>query len=341
MNPTIKNILKKMEKDNFQGYLLNQFTNINYISNYTPTSFAFCVIKEDPVIYASKMDMEIAKKNSTIEIKEFESYSKMANELKEENIYNLAIEPSLSFEIYEKFKDSFKIDSKTYVNTERMIKSKEEIAKINQATTIAQDSFRELDILKQFENKATESYVSYELGRFLRENGGEKESFETIVTSGANASLPHAICENKSLEEPILIDWGVKYQGYCSDNTRTMVFNEKQQEILDIVLEAHDNAIKAIKPGIKCCEIDKVARDIISEYGYGDNYIHSTGHSLGLDIHESPSFSTKDQTILEKNMVLTVEPGIYLENKFGVRIEDTVLVKNSSKIFGNLPQIIN
>ena len=93
-----------------------------------------------------------------------------------------------------------------------------------------------------------------------------------------------------------VLDWGAKYKGYCSDNTRTIVFSEKQQEIFDIVLEAHDKTIESIKEGMKACEVDKIARDIIAEYGYGDKYIHSTGHSLGLDIHENPNVSTRTET---------------------------------------------
>lgn len=340
-NFKVENILKKMKKDNYGGYLLSKFTNISYISNYLPTSFAFCLIKEDPIIFVSKMDMEIAIKNSKINVVEFESFSDISNIIKEEGITNLAVEPSLPFEIYEKFKDSFKISSESYIDNQRMIKSKKEINNIKEATAIAQKSFKDLDILNQYEKETTEAMISYELGKYIRENNGEKESFETIVTSGSNSSLPHAIACNRPLQEPILIDWGTKFKGYCSDNTRTIVFTEKQNEIFDIVLEAHNKAIKSIKPGIKACEIDKIARDIISEYGFKDNFIHSTGHSLGLDIHEKPNFSVKDDTILEKNMILTVEPGIYLEGEFGVRIEDTIHIDNVGKIIGNLPQIIN
>ena len=168
------------------------------------------------------------------------------------------------------------------------------------------------------------------------ENGASGGSFDTILVSGSDTSLPHAVPQAKKLETPILVDWGAKFNGYCSDNTRTIVYTEKQHEIFDIVLESHDKAIKAIKPGLKCCEIDKVSRDIIKEYGYGDNFIHSTGHSLGLDIHETPGFSIRDNTVIEKGMVITVEPGIYLEGEFGVRIEDTVSIGNKAKIIGNL-----
>ena len=334
MDTHISNILKDLEKDNFQAYLLAQFTNVEYISGYKPTSFAFCILKENPVIYASGMDMELANRDSTIEVKKYESYEIMIDELKKEGVKNLAIEPSLPFSTYIRFRDDFEIDSKTYIDKQRMIKTPHEIEKITEATEIAQKSFFQLDILN---NSATEKEVAFDLVRLMIENGASKESFDTIVTSGADSSLPHAIPQAKKLDQPILIDWGAIYDGYCSDNTRTMVYTERQQEIWDIVAEAPDKAIQAIRPGLKCCEIDKVARDIIEDYGYGDKFIHSTGHSLGLDIHETPGFSLRDDTIIEEGMVITVEPGIYLEGEFGVRLEDTVSISKRANVIGNLP----
>ena len=332
----INNILKDMEKDNIQAYLLTQFTNIQYISNYKPTSFAFCVIKEEPIIYASKMDMEIANMNSSIEVKEFDKFETMIRELKEEGIKNLAIEPSLVYSTYEKFRDDFNIEAKKYIDNERMIKSPQEIKNIEKATEIAQAAFKELDVSNRSEN---EDVLAFDLVRLMIENGASSESFDTILVSGASTSLPHAVPQAKELETPILVDWGAKYNGYCSDNTRTIVYTEKEHEIFDIVKESHDKAIKAIKPGLKCCEIDKVARDIIEEYGFEDRFIHSTGHSLGLDIHETPGFSIKDDTVIKKGMVITVEPGIYLEGEFGVRLEDTIAVENKGRILGNLSLI--
>ena len=334
MDSHIDNILKDLENDDFQAYLLTQFTNVEYISGYKPTSFAFCIIKENPIIYASGMDMELAHRDSNIEVKEYESYKVMIDELKKEGIKNLAIEPSLPFSTYVRFRDDFEIDSRTYIDKQRMIKTPSEIEKITKATEIAQKSFLDLDILN---NSGTEKEVAFDLVRLMIENGASKESFDTIVASGADSSLPHAIPQTKSLDQPILIDWGAIYEGYCSDNTRTMIYTERQQEIWDIVAESHDKAIKAIKPGLKCCEIDKVARDIIVDYGYGDKFIHSTGHSLGLDIHETPGFSLRDDTIIEKGMVITVEPGIYLEGEFGVRLEDTVSISKKACVIGDLP----
>ena len=334
MDLHVNNILKEMEKDDVQGYMLTQFNNVEYISAYRPIGFAFCIIKENPIIYASKMDMEVAKNNSKIEVREYESFEVMIRELKEAGIKNLAIEPSLVYSTYEKLMDDFSISSKTYVDKQRMIKTPSEIQAITKATEIAQKSFQSLDILNRSDS---ESDVAFDLIKSMMENGSPREAFNTIVTSGANSSLPHVKPENKPLEQPILIDWGAIYNGYCSDNTRTMVYSEFQHEIWDIVAEAHDKAIKAIKPGLKCCDVDKVARDIIGEYGYGDKFIHSTGHGLGLDIHESPGFSSHDKTIIEKGMVITVEPGIYFEGEFGVRLEDAVEVGNRANVIGDLP----
>jgi Xaa-Pro dipeptidase len=280
------------------------------------------------------MDMELACNDSSVEVREYESFDVMIRELKSEGIRNMAIEPTLPFSTYAKFRDDFKIDSRTYVDKQRMIKTPDEIARISKATEIAQKSFLQLDILN---NEGSEKEVAFDLVRLMIENGADKESFDTIVTSGANSSLPHAIPQAKSLDQPILIDWGAVFEGYCSDNTRTMVYTEFQQEIWDIVEEAHDKAIKAIRPGMKCCEVDKVARDIIADYGYGDKFIHSTGHSLGLDIHETPGFSLRDETTVEEGMVITVEPGIYLEGEFGVRLEDTIAVSKRGNVIGDLP----
>ena len=257
----------------------------------------------------------------------------MIDELKKEGIKNLAIEPSLVYSIYEKFKDDFNIESKNYIDKQRMIKTPDEIKNIQKATLIAQTAFKQLDITNR---KETENVLAFDLVKLMIENGASGESFDTILVSGSNTSLPHATPQQKTLETPILIDWGAKYNGYCSDNTRTIVYTEKEHEIFDIVKESHDKAIDAIKPGLKCCEIDKVSRDIINEYGYGEKFIHSTGHSLGLDIHETPGFSPKDKTVIENGMVITVEPGIYLEGEFGVRLEDTIAVENKGNVIGDL-----
>ena len=263
----------------------------------------------------------------------------MIEYLNEEEIRNLAIESDLTANVYEKFKD-FNLSISDCISAERMIKTDEEIEKILNATEIAHKSLLELDVRSKQEKGALEWECAYELGYLMRKNGASIESFDTIFASGPVSSLPHSTPRQHALETPVLVDYGCKFEGYCSDTTRTFLYTERQEEISSIVLEAHDKAIDAVKAGVKACEVDKVARDIITEYGYGDNFIHSTGHSLGLDIHESPSVSLKDQTVLENNMIVTIEPGIYLEGEFGIRIEDMVLVDKKGKLIGDLPQIL-
>ncbi|SFL34154.1 Xaa-Pro dipeptidase [Methanobrevibacter olleyae] len=335
----INNILKKLDQKDLDAILVANFNNIYYLSGYLSTSFAFLVLKENPIIFVSEMDLENARNNSSIDIVKYESFEKMVEYFKEEKIRNLAIESDLTANVYDKFKD-FNLTISDVISTERMIKSDGEIKKIMKASDIAHKSLIELDVRAKQEKAALEWECAYELAYLMRKNGASAESFETIFASGLVSSLPHSTPRHHILDTPVLVDYGCKFEGYCSDTTRTFIYTEKQEEISSIVLEAHDKAIDAIKAGAKACEVDKVARDIITEYGYGDNFIHSTGHSLGLDIHENPSISLKDKTVLENNMVLTVEPGIYLEGEFGIRIEDMVLVDKKAKLIGNLPQIL-
>ena len=335
----IKNILKKLEEKELDAMLVANFNNIYYLSGYLSTSFAFLILKENPIIFVSGMDLENAKNNSSIDIVKYESYNQMIEYLKEEEIRNLAIESDLTANVYEKFKD-FNLSISDCISAERMIKTDEEIERILKATEIAHKSLLELDVRFKQEKGALEWECAYELGYLMRKNGASVESFDTIFASGPVSSLPHSTPRQHALETPVLVDYGCKFEGYCSDTTRTFLYTERQEEISSIVLEAHDKAIDAVKAGVKACEVDKVARDIITEYGYGDNFIHSTGHSLGLDIHESPSVSLKDQTVLENNMIVTIEPGIYLEGEFGIRIEDMVLVDKKGKLIGDLPQLL-
>ena len=335
----INNILKKLEEKDQDAMLVANFNNIYYLSGYLSTSFAFLILKENPIIFVSEMDLENARNTSSIDIVKYESFAKMAEYLKEEEIRNLAIESDLTANVYEKFKD-FNLTISDVIAKERMIKADDEIKKICKATEIAHKSLLELDVRSKQEKGAEEWECAYELGYLMRKNGASVESFDTIFASGPVSSLPHSTPRKHVLDTPVLVDYGCKFEGYCSDTTRTFLYTEKQEEISNIVLEAHDKAIKFAKAGVKACEVDKVARDIITEYGYGDNYIHSTGHSLGLDIHESPTLSLRDKTVLEDNMIVTIEPGIYLEGEFGVRIEDMILIDKKAKIIGDLPQIL-
>ena len=162
-------------------------------------------------------------------------------------------------------------------------------------------------------------------------NGGEGLSFETIAVSGKNSSMPHGVPSDKRIEKGdfITMDFGAVVDFYHSDMTRTIAVGEvssKQIEVYETVLEAQLKALKAIKAGEICKDIDKIARDVIKEKGYGENFGHGLGHGVGVEIHESPSFNPTCDYILEAGNIMTVEPGIYLPGEFGVRIEDMAVV---------------
>lgn len=211
----------------------------------------------------------------------------------------------------------------------RMIKDSEELEAIKKAASIGDKAFSH--ILTYIKPGVTEIEVSLELERFMKQNGASKLSFESIVASGTHSSLPHARPTDKEIAvgDFVTLDFGCVYQGYCSDMTRTVVVgkaSDQQKEIYNTVLEAQLRSLKALKEGCVGKEVDKVARDIITDKGYGDYFGHGLGHSVGLFIHEEPRLSPKDDSVFRENMVVTVEPGIYVPDFGGVRIEDLVCV---------------
>ncbi|HEX7468502.1 MAG TPA: M24 family metallopeptidase, partial [Methanobacterium sp.] len=242
----------------------------------------------------------------------------------------LGIEDSMTVSTYKKLCNDFETEVTDIIESSRILKSDDEVKSIKKAIEIAESSLLNTDI------SGTENKVAAELEYNMRIKESMKPAFETIVASGIRSSLPHATVSSHNLEKPVVVDWGAVWNNYCSDTTRTIIESERHTEIFEIVLEAQKKAIKVIKPGIKASYVDKVARDIIGEYGYADSFIHSTGHGLGLEVHEKPSISKNDQSKLQKGMVITVEPGIYIKGEFGVRIEDVIHVKNRSTVLNKM-----
>ncbi|MHB8169950.1 MAG: M24 family metallopeptidase [Thermincolia bacterium] len=211
----------------------------------------------------------------------------------------------------------------------RMVKDEQELALIRKAVALADQTFEH--IVGCLKPGVTELEVALELEFYMRRNGASGVSFDIIVASGPRGSLPHATPTSRMMEfgDMVTMDFGAIYGGYCSDLTRTVFLGEakpKEKEIYSIVLEAQEAALAAIAPGKTANAVDQVARDIIAEKGYGDNFGHGLGHAVGLAVHEKPSLGKRDETPLVPGMVLTVEPGIYIPNWGGVRIEDMVLV---------------
>lgn len=211
----------------------------------------------------------------------------------------------------------------------RQIKDDEEIRRIAEAERIGDEAFSY--ILDKIKPGVTEREIALELEFFMKKQGAAALSFETIAASGVRSAMPHGAASQKVIEKGDLLtlDFGCVYEGYCSDMTRTVAVgsvSDRQREIYEIVLKAQLAALDVIKPGMRCAEVDKTARDIIKAAGYGDNFGHSLGHSVGIQIHESPVFSAKSRDAVKAGHVITVEPGIYVDGFGGVRIEDLVVV---------------
>lgn len=211
----------------------------------------------------------------------------------------------------------------------RAVKSEEEIRCLEQAERIGDDAFS--FILNELKPGMTELQVAARLEYFMKSNGAEGTSFDTIVASGIHSAMPHAIPGDKPLEKGdfVTMDFGCKYHGYCSDMTRTVVIGkatERQKEIYQVVLEAQQAALSGLRPGMTGSEGDRLARDVIEKAGYGKYFGHGLGHSVGFEIHEKPALSMQDDTVLCAGMIETVEPGIYIPGFGGVRIEDMVVL---------------
>lgn len=215
------------------------------------------------------------------------------------------------------------------VNDLRAVKEEEEIGRIRQAVQAADEAFAV--ILPQLAVSQREDEVSLELEFAMRRAGASGRSFDFIVASGWRGALPHGRASSKQVEkgEFLTMDFGAVLSGYCSDITRTVVFgepNEKQRKIYSLVLQAQLAGIQAVKPGVTGREVDAVARKVIEEAGYGAYFGHGLGHSVGLAIHEGPNLNPREERFLQPGMVVTVEPGIYIPDWGGVRIEDMVVV---------------
>ncbi len=210
----------------------------------------------------------------------------------------------------------------------RSKKTSDELSYIKAAQKITDETFAY--ILDRIHGR-TEREIMLDMEFYMRKQGSEGIAFDTIVVSGKNSSLPHGVPSNKCVESGdfVTIDFGAVVNGYCADMTRTIAVgqvNEQQFHVYHTVLSAQEAALSAIAPGKVCRTIDNTARSYIAESGFGDYFGHGLGHSVGIEIHETPCFNTVDETRLAPGMVLTVEPGIYLPDQFGVRIEDMVYI---------------
>ena len=321
-----------------EALLVTDGNNRFYLTGFRSSAGTVLVLKEKAYFLIDFRYFEKAKNTvSALEVKLSNRTNDEIDELLKANSINkLYIETYTTAVSAEKsYKETFGIeissDDKMDKLLEKMrsVKTSEELELIKIAQSYTDKTFSY--ILERIEAGRTEKEVMLDMEFYMRKLGSEGVSFDFIVVSGKNSSLPHGVPTDKMIEKGdfITMDFGAVAGGYRSDMTRTVAVgcvSDEQRLVYETVLKAQEEAIKNIRADKICSQIDKIARDIISEAGFGDNFGHGLGHSVGIEIHENPNFNMRCHEILLPGTVMTVEPGIYLENKFGVRIEDMVYV---------------
>lgn len=281
--------------------------------------------------YYSEM-CEKNQKNIVVRMDETTSfYDHMENIIEKEQLHSIAIEHTMDIKTYHNLKHNIQLCfNPCDLSFIRITKNEQEIRNIKKACEIVDEVY--VQILSYIKVGMSEQEVANELGYRMRLLGAQKEAFEPIVLFAKRGALPHGKPSNAILCDGdfVTMDFGAVYNHYCSDITRSFqvgnIYNPIMENIYDIVLEANKAAIAAIRPGVRCCEIDEVARNVIHKHGYGEQFLHNLGHSIGIQCHEEPNFSPDSNVFLRAGMCLTVEPGIYIDGVGGIRIEDDVLV---------------
>lgn len=333
------NKLQKFLKNNFEAIIISSPENRRYFTGFPSSDGYLVVTKNDAVFFTDSRYIEAAQKS--VKNCRAQKLTRVSNEIKdyirEKNIIKIYTERNrVTVSDYDFFKTVFspcKVTASKKLEKEtdniRRAKSEEEKEYILTAQKIAENAFEH--ILTFIKPGVTEKQIALELDFYMLSHGAEAVSFETIAVTGAKSSMPHGVPDETVVKNGdfITMDFGAVCKGYHSDMTRTVAVGEvteEQKTVYETVLKAQKNALSVLKKGLPCSEADKAARDIIDNAGYGDYFGHSTGHGVGVEIHENPTLAPKSTDILEIGDVVTVEPGIYLPGKFGVRIEDMALI---------------
>lgn len=348
------NNLQQVLKDKGNGYcaLIISPENRKYFTGFD-SSDGFLLVSADRAVFITDgRYIEAAEKQiSACEVMLLgKTYPQIATILQEMNCRHLLVESTrMTVSTYNSLKGVLKNISistdttlDTIINSIRSIKTRNEVEGIIKAQRIAENAFEH--ILKFIKVGVTEKEIALELDFYMLRNGGEGLSFETIAVSGANSSMPHGVPSNKKIENGdfITLDFGTIINGYHSDMTRTVAMGfatDEMKNVYDIVLKAQNNCLANIRSGINCKDGDDFARSVIRDAGYGQYFTHSTGHGVGVEIHEFPNLSPASDSVLQVGNIVTVEPGIYIPEKFGVRIEDMALItENGCENLTNAPK---
>ena len=342
---TINGLKKIMKEKNIDVAIFynidseNFNKNMHYYSDYKGIGCLAVPEKGSPFLIAPLMEVERARKSSSVKVYEWEKGKRLFDVLNEK----LKGKPKtmgvvyrdLSYDVYKSLRKHVKKVKIVDITEEcfeiRSEKSEKEIKIIKKSCTIASGILKKC--INNFSKFSTEKDVETFLHTETIKNGCEL-AFPTIVASGKGGSMPHYEPKNVKLRKGFcVIDFGVKYEGYCSDITRTIYLGKpsvQEKKIYDILLNAQQKTIKKIKKGMKCSDVFQECIVLLREYA--DNFTHGLGHGIGLNIHEMPNLKPLSEEVIKENMIFTVEPGVYFENKFGIRIEDDILIKNGRPV---------
>lgn len=335
--------------------IISNADNVYYLSGFISSNAFIIATQNDAILATDYRYINQAKEKITdLEILEINGeFPKWLPQLLIRlNIDNLAFEQtSLSYTSYHQITQAIKLTNKNInlipharaVESLRIVKNDLEIESIKKACDITTATYDQ--IIRNFRAGITEKEAAWKIEKFMRENGSESMPFEIIVASGVNAAFPHVKPTDKFINdnEPVIIDYGAKYHGYCSDITRTIFLGNDIDffyKLYDIVLKAQLKAISEIKENISGEQADSIARNIIEKAGYKEEFGHGLGHGLGLEIHEEPRLGRNSSDVLKLNMVMTIEPGIYIPGWGGIRIEDTVLLTDKINVLTKANKVI-
>ena len=340
----LERVRSKMKERGMERLWISKRENQGYVTGYPSTDLFVLLTESENYIITDFRYIEVVKDLCeplfTILMTEtgfslWDAVKKVAGDIKTLGIEENVLTVSDMKLLQEALPQAELKDAGGLIEEIRVIKDEGELEAMGKAISLADDCFSHM--LTVLHAGMTEKEGALEIEMFLKKNGAERLSFPTICVSGARTSLPHGEPSDKIIEvgDFVTMDFGCVVDGYCSDMTRTVGIGHvstEQKEIYELVLKAQKNCLEHLKEGLTWQEGDRLARDIIEDAGYGQYFGHGTGHGVGLEIHEAPTMSPRGQGIFRENMTVTVEPGIYLPKKFGVRIEDLSIITSSGII---------
>jgi len=340
-NKRVKKVNEELSRRNLEGIYITNLTNVRYLTGFTGSAGSVLILDNINHFFTDGRYIEQSKeqvKNCKIHIVGGNYFKYIAdNNLIKERV-NIGFESEhVSVSLFKNLCDAINniqwVQCEGIVEKIAAVKDQLEIQSLKTAIEITDEVFTQ--IIPELKIGATEKDISAKISYLFKMNGAEGDSYESIIGSGWLGALPHARPTDKKFESGdfVVMDFGALYNGYHADMTRTVVIgkaSDKHKEIYNIVLESQLAGIKKAKAGITGAEVDNACRTVINQAGYGDKFIHSTGHGIGLEVHTYPRVSSINKKALLENYVITIEPGIYLEGWGGVRIEDDCLIKKNN-----------